>query len=139
VRVENKNKNKTLKQIRDLRSYARRFCFLIENIEEFEPQQWLTNISLILPRIHAAMGLIDNSRKKECLFALSDIEERFDLFCSLKKALGARDAYEMYGELSENEMYGSLAGDLADLYFEIKRGLDLIQNGPENFAAALSL
>jgi len=133
------NKNKTLKQIRDLRSYARRFCFLIENIEEFEPQQWLTNISLILPRIHAVMGLIDDSSKKECLFALSDIDERFDLFCNLKQALGARDSYEMYGELSENEMYGSLAGDLADLYFEIKRGLDLIQHGPENFSAALSL
>ncbi|ORU93256.1 MAG: hypothetical protein A6F70_05110 [Cycloclasticus sp. symbiont of Bathymodiolus heckerae] len=133
------NRNKTLKQIHDLQGNAKRYCFLIENIHEFDSQEWLTEVSLILPRIHAVMGMIDNSDRGECLFALSDIDERFDLFCHLKKVLGDKDAYEMGDELTENEMYGSLSGDLADLYFEIRRGLDLIRNGRENLPAALSL
>jgi hypothetical protein len=137
--VLNKNRNKTFKQIHDLQGNAKRFCFLVENIHEFTPQEWLSEISLILPRIHAVIGMIDNPNKGECLFAVSDIEERFDLFCDLKKALGEKDSYELGEELADNELYGSLAGDLADLYCEIKRGLDLIQCGQENLPAALSL
>lgn len=133
------NRNKTLKQIQNLQGDAKRFCFLVENIHEFTAQDWLTEISLILPRIHAVMGLIDNKNRGECLFALSDIDERFELFCHLKKILGEKDAYELGEELAENELYGSLSGDLADLYFEIKRGLDLIQLSDENLPAALSL
>ena len=133
------NRNKTLKQINDLQESAKQFCFLVENIHEFDAREWLTGISLILPRIHAVMGLIDRSDRGECLFAVADIDERFDLFCRLKQALGEKDAYEVGEELVDNELYGSLAGDLADLYFEIKRGLDLIQSGKENLPAALSL
>ena len=76
------NRNKKSKQILELQGNAKRFCFLIENIHEFEAQEWLTNISLILPRIHAVMGVIDHANnREECFFALSDIEERFELFC----------------------------------------------------------
>ena len=115
------------------------FCFLIENIHEFDHSEWLAEISLILPRIHAVIGLIDDSNKSECLFSIADIEERFELFCHLKKTLGDKDGYEIGDELIDNELYGSLSDDLADLYFEIKRGLDLIYQGQENLAAALSL
>ena len=134
------NRNKTLKQIQELQRNAKRFCFLIENIHEFGARDWLLDISLILPRIHAVMGLIDQQNNRtECFVALSDINERFDLFCHLKKVLGAKDGYEIGEELVGNELYGSLSGDLADLYFEIKRGLDLIQSGEENLPFALSL
>ena len=133
------NRNKTSKQIHDLQENAKRFCFLIENIHEFDHSEWLAEISLILPRIHAVIGLIDDSNKSECLFSIADIEERFELFCHLKKTLGDKDGYEMGDELIDNELYGSLSDDLADLYFEIKRGLDLIYQGQENLAAALSL
>lgn len=133
------NRNKTLKQIAELHRNAKRFCFLVENTQNEKPEAWLAEVSLILPRIHAVMAMIDDPRKNECLFALSDMDERFDLFCRLKVWFGERDAYELGDELAENEMYGSLAGDIADLYFEIKRGLDLIQHGHENMPAALSL
>lgn len=134
------NRKIILKQIVELQGNAKRVCFLIENIHEFEAQEWLANISLILPRIHAVMGVIDqNNKRDECFFALSDIDERFELFCRLKKTLGERDAYELGEELITNELYGSLSGDLADLYFEIKRGLDLIHSGQDNLPLALSL
>jgi len=133
--VLRENRHKTLKQINDLQENAKQFCFLVENIDEFDAQEWLAGISLILPRIHAVMGMIDGGQRGECLFALADIDDRFDL----KKALGEKDAYEMGDELVDNELYGSLSGDLADLYFEIKRGLDMIQSGDDNLPAALSL
>ncbi|MBL4783747.1 MAG: DUF5063 domain-containing protein [Porticoccaceae bacterium] len=138
--MRRENRNKISKQITELQKNATRFCFLIENRHDVDHQEWLTEISLILPRIHAVIGLLDNaSNKSECLFALSDIEERFELFCDLKKHLGKNDGYEMGEELRDNELYGSLSDDLVDLYFEIKRGLDLIKVGEENLPAALSL
>ena len=122
-----------------MRQNAARFCFLIEHVHDYNHTEWLTEISLILPRIHAVMGLIDTPNKRECLFTLSDLEERFELFCDLKKTLGERDGCEWGEELRDNELYGSLADDLADRYFEIKRGLDLIHVGEENLPAALSI
>jgi hypothetical protein len=131
--------NKTSSDISDLHDSAKRFCFLVENIQDFDRQQWLSEISLILPRIHAVIGILDNHRTAECLYALTDVDERFELFCALKKTLGEKDGYEMGDESIENQLYGSLADDLTDLYFEIKRGLDLIQVDQGNYAAALSL
>ena len=138
--MRNENRNKISKQIQELPEDARRFCFLIENIDEFEAQNWLTQISLVLPRIHAVMEVIDHANNRaECFFALSDIDERFELFCHLKKSLGEKDGYEVGEELIHNELYGSLSEDLADLYFEIKRGLDIINCGQENLSVALNL
>lgn len=131
--------NQTNSNIRDLHHSTKRFCFLIENINDFNRQQWLSEISLILPRIHAVIGILDDHRTAECLYALTDVDERFELFCTLKQTLGEKDGYEMGEESINHELYGSLADDLTDLYFEIKRGLDLIQVDKGNFPAALSL
>ncbi|PCH83095.1 MAG: DUF5063 domain-containing protein [Piscirickettsiaceae bacterium] len=135
----NENKNNISNQIVDLQSNARRFCFLIDHIDGFNHQKWLTEISQILPRIHAVIGMIDGISRNECLFSLSDIDERFELFCRLKKIIGDVDGYEIGEELTENQLYGSLSDDLTDLYFEIKRGLDLISDDSENVPAALSM
>lgn len=132
-------KNKTSRDISDLLRSAKRFCFLVENIQDFDRQIWLSEISLILPRIHAVIGLLDDHRTAECLFTLTDVEERFEMFCLLKQALGEKDGYEIGEEMIDHQQYGSLADDLTDLYFEIKRGLDLILVDKGDFAAALSL
>ena len=137
--MHNENKNIISNQIADLQSNAQRFCFLIENIHEFNHQKWLTEVSQLLPRIHAAIGMMDGCSRNECLFSLSDMDERFELFCRLKKIIGDIDGYEIGEELTENQLYGSLADDLTDLYFEIKRGLDLISDDAENVPAALSM
>ena len=132
-------RNKTSKQIQELQQSAQRFCFLVENINGYGPSGWLMEISQLLPRIHSGIGLLDNPTQAECLFSLADIDERFELFCYLKKFLGKKDGYEVGEELSNNELYGSLAEDLVDLYFEIKRGLDLLYADKANLGAALSL
>jgi len=138
--VIKENRNKTSKQIKDLQIDAERFCYLVENIHDFNRQLWLTEVSSILPRIHAVIAVIDNNNRSECLFTLSDIEERFEMFCNLKTVLGDKDGYEWGEELRDNELYGSLSDDLSDLYFEIRRGLDLIKTGGEgSVPAALSL
>jgi len=129
----------TLNQRQDLYLNAKRYCYLIENIDEFEHPVWLSEISHILPCIHAVIGLIDQPKRKESLFAVSDIDERFELFCQLKKLLGEMDGYEIGEELLDNELYGSLSGDLTDLYFEIKRGLELLRFDSSNLPDALNL
>lgn len=133
------NNNLILNQVVELQSNVRRFCFLIEKINDFNHKKWLGEVSLLLPRIHADIGMLDGCSRNECLFSLSDMDERFDLYCRLKNIIGDSDGYEMGEELVNNELYGSLSDDLTDLYFELKRGVDLISDDPSNVPAALSM
>ena len=135
----NENKNIISAQVVDLQSNVRRFCYLVEQIQQYNNQAWLTEVSQLLPRIHAVIGMLDGCSRNECLFSLSDLDERFDLFCRLKTIIGEVDGYEVGEELAENQLYGSLSDDLTDLYFELKRGIDLIKEDPTNVPAALSM
>jgi hypothetical protein len=53
------------------------------------------------------------------------MDNRFELYCSLKEKLGDLDGYWMdFDQRTEfDDQSGSLAGDFSDLYFEFKRGL----------------
>lgn len=110
---------------------ARDFCLLIENIDHYKDEQWLADVARILPRIQSAMANLDNPNMEYGFFFLPDLEERFDLFCRLKDRLGERDAYWMECDMnpSTEEMTGSLASDLSDIYFELKRGIRLLKSG----------
>ncbi len=130
--------NKTSTEINELHDNAKRFCFLIENIQDFSTREWLSKVSLLLPRIHAVIGLIDGKRYASSIFTPVDMDERFDFFCQMKNILGENDDYEIGEEAVDHQLYGSLAEDLTDLYFEIKRGLDLITVSDDGIAAALS-
>lgn len=131
--------NKKSPEIKSLHESAKRYCYLIENVYGFNNKAWLSEISLLLPRIHAVISLIDgHQRSSGCVYSLSDMDSRFDFFCQLKSILGNNDDYEVGEEAINKELYGSLAEDLTDLYFEIKRGLSLIGADDEGIAAALN-
>ena len=130
--------NKTSTEISELHNNAKRFCFLVENIQNFTTREWLSKVSLLLPRIHAVIGLIDDQRCATSVFPDINMDERFDFFCQMKNILGGNDDYEIGEEAVDHQLYGSLAEDLTDLYFEIKRGLDLITVSDDGIAAALS-
>lgn len=110
---------------------ARDFCLLIENLDLYKDEQWLADVARILPRIQSSMANLDDPNIEYSFFSLPDLEDRFELYCRLKDRLGEFDSYWMeYDAISvREEMTGSLASDLSDIYFELKRGMILVKSG----------
>lgn len=126
---------------KDLVNAARDYCLLIENVEIYETGQWLRDVARILPRLQTAMIHLDDRELEYSFFALPDLQERFELYCKLKDQLGESDVYMLEYDASDEkeEMSGSLASDFSDIYFELKRGLNLFLSGKENREAALTM
>ena len=63
----------------------------------------------------------------ECVIEV-DLDERFELYSHLRRVLGERDSYWLEFDAAPEEMHmsGSLADDLTDIYFDLRYGLDLL-------------
>jgi hypothetical protein len=110
---------------------AKEYCLLVEHLETYQNNQWLADAARILPRIQASMAYLDDSEIEYSYFALPDLEDRFELYCQLKDRFGDDDAYwlEYDSNAALEEITGSLASDFSDIYFELKRGLNLLNTG----------
>lgn len=114
---------------------AREYCALIEHARPTDPV-WLEQMFRLLPRLHAAITVARPMRGESQLPVHIDIDERFELFSRLREALGERDGYWMEFDngnaIHPQHMSGSLADDLADIYYDLKPGLEqLAQMPPE--------
>ena len=117
---------------------ARSYCNLIDRVQG--RNDWLAHLFRILPRLHAEIVVLHN-QKGTMPPELADFDDRFALFTQLRSWLGERDRYWLeYDQpadvLSDDEhRTGSLADDLTDIYFELKRGLNLLDAaGPDEVA-----
>lgn len=108
----------------ELLEIARRYCELVESLDEGHCEP-LAQINELLPRLHAAMTaagpLVDDGNYD----ASVDLDQRFELFSRLHSLLGDLDGYWMEYDVTPDrqEMSGSLADDLTDIYCELKHGL----------------
>ena len=123
----------------ELVNTARDFCRLIDRI----PRQgdWLAPLFQLLPRLHANVVAVPDPGGTDFVPETADLDARFDLFSRLRKRLGERDVYwlefdhpeDVYAD--DDHRTGSLADDLTDIYFELKRGLRLLDAwGPDAVA-----
>ncbi|RLA20914.1 MAG: DUF5063 domain-containing protein [Gammaproteobacteria bacterium] len=114
-----------------LASAANDFCQLIENIKKLEESEWLFPITQSLAQLHATVLQFDSGGIDYRFFTLPDLDDRFELFFSLKLFLKEQDSYPLERDLSTDSVgtTGSLADDFADIYFELKRGLNLLDAG----------
>ena len=110
---------------------AKEYCLLIEHLETCKNDQLLADAARILPKIQASMVYLDEPNIEYSFFVLPDLEERFELYCRLKDRLGDDDVYwlEYDSHAVLEEMSGSLASDFSDIYFELKRGVNLLALG----------
>lgn len=126
----------------ELVATAREFCHLIEDAEQAGPD-WLERVSCLLPRIHAAVvGLRREASDDAAQCLVPDYELRFDLFMRLHQRLGGRDRYSLEFDalgMGPCALTGSLADDLTDIYFELRRGLDVLDHDPDKPERALSV
>lgn len=122
-----------------LANSATEYCHLIDHIDSSN-DNWLDSLAALLPRIHAAISALPEHQIDHCpIETAQDFDRRFELFSRLRMFLGESDGYaldfdepELQGDIS-----GSLADDFTDIYFELKKGLELLGPKTENLSQAV--
>lgn len=119
------------------------FCQLVEHHATcgLDSKRWLDEIGQLLLRLDAEIQPLNGHPVDADYSMLQDLEERFVLFHRLKSFLGALDEYWSESDLEAGDglKTGSLADDIADLYFDLKRGLTLYRSGSETQRQAVDL
>ncbi|MCP5305583.1 MAG: DUF5063 domain-containing protein [Chromatiaceae bacterium] len=115
--------------VNELLAIARRYCALIESIEEDARDVALGQLNALLPQLHAAMAAVGPWQEENPEDAGVDLDQRFELFSRLRRLLGDLDGYWMEYDVTPDrqEMSGSLADDLTDIYCELKNGLTRLE------------
>ena len=107
---------------------AETFCDLVDHHATYADRAaWLRQIGETLKQLDDDIKPL-NGRTAEAEYSmLQNLEERFVLFGRLKTYLGALDEYWSEADLEAGDglKTGSLADDIADLYFDLKRGLTI--------------
>lgn len=103
------------------------YCRLIDAAPS-RPANWLEALYLLMPRLHAAVTALNTYDTADVPPAETDLEARFELYSHLRKVLGERDSYWLEFDTAPEELHmsGSLADDLTDIYFDLRHGLDLL-------------
>ncbi len=118
----------------EMASLARRYCEVIEASGEASGE-WLREVADLLPRLHAAVRLLQPQVDGAEASWVPDFDARFELFSHLRGLLGDKDGYWLEYDRAEGGqpvMTGSLADDLTDIYCELKQGLRRLDGAPHN-------
>jgi hypothetical protein len=104
---------------------AREYCRLIESARAGDTE-WLAEVARLLPRLHALVASLEPGPGEPGLDTEGDLDSRFELFSHLRKSLGELDGYwlEFDSPRGNIPVTGSLADDLTDIYYDLKRGLE---------------
>jgi hypothetical protein len=114
-----------------LTAVAREYCELIESLGvNVEPATLIGHLNRLLPRLHAAVTVLGDAENAAGFGETVDLDRRFELYSRLRRILGERDPYWMEFDMARDgqEMSGSLADDLTDIYWELKAGLDRLND-----------
>ena len=118
-------------KFQQLVTMARQYCSVIDRLPT--RADWLAPLFRLLPQLHAAVVAMDHREGSSYPPGTADLEDRFDLYSELHTLLGERDRYWLEYDhpdepgLDGEHRTGSLADDLTDIYFELRRGLTLLE------------
>ncbi|HEY5601919.1 MAG TPA: DUF5063 domain-containing protein [Gammaproteobacteria bacterium] len=122
-------------------SIANRYCQLIDSLETNPPgEAWIQQMGQLLPQLHAAIVLLDTPQQYSYSHQLENDDVRCELFMRLNQFFLSDQAiwpdFDKYD--TKLHMCESLAYDFTDMYFDLKRGLDLLDLYPNqpNHAAS---
>ena len=103
------------------------YCRLIDNAPA-RPGDWLELLFRLMPRLHAAVTALNAYDTGDIPPCETDLDARFELYSHLRKLLGELDSYWLEFDAAPEEVHmsGSLADDLTDIYFDLRYGLDLL-------------
>ena len=106
---------------------ADQYCTLIDRTLQASENS-LTQLFDLMPRLHAAVTALNSYEAGDMPQHEIDLDERFELYSHLRRVLGERDGYWLEFDAAPEEVHmsGSLADDLTDIYFDLRYGLDLL-------------
>ncbi len=117
---------------------AKEYCSLIETVREAD-SEWLARLAQLLPQLHAAVAVLDETDDSMDVAEWTDLDARFELYAELHDLLGRRDGYWMEFDVAHDGqcMTGSLADDLTDIYCELKLRLSLLEKEPTRVCSGI--
>ncbi len=119
---------------------AAEYCRLID---DFDPDSlnraWWLQLERLLPRLHVAVIALAGPRDGYAAYSLPDDEQRFELYMRLHDRLHANPL--LWSSLGDHRLLARLcdrlADDLTDMYFDLRRGLNLLEAYPADPARAV--
>ncbi len=117
---------------------ADNYCSLIDRTLEV-PGDSLEQLFRLMPRLHAAVTALSACDTGDIPPCEVDLDERFELYSHLRRILGERDSYWLEFDAVPEEMHmsGSLADDLTDIYFDLRYGLEQVNEAWPQRAAQI--
>ena len=123
---------------------ALEYCTLIETfvdgLEAFNPgSQWLAQMERLLPRLHVAVIALSADGESCTSYRFYDDDQRCELYmrlhCLLQLGRHLWSRNEEYLLPWRLQLCDRMADDLTDMYFDLKRGLDLLDHDPRQAAS----
>lgn len=119
-------------QLNRMAEAANGFCALVDDFEKMEVDAWLERLANILPELQHAITELDKNETLGLYEPAPDYDARFALFTRLYEGLGERGGFdEEFDRQDGQRLSGSLADDITDIYFDLKRGLSLLKDNPD--------
>ncbi len=126
-------------QCRRMVSAASEFCDLIDNFGVPEQgAKWMTQMEKLLPRLHVAVIALSASCEDRRHYCFPDDDKRYELYLRLLRVLQEDDAlWKNHGDgevkrLQRQRLCDRFADDLTDVYSDLKRGLDLLEENAQH-------
>lgn len=100
-------------------------------------ENWLVSLEKLFPRLHVAVIALMESSGSMHGYRLTDDDQRCELFLRLNGVLQADEAlWAVYEnqytkQQTRHELCERMADNLTDMYFDLKRGLVLVNESPE--------
>ena len=119
--------------LNDMASIARQYCGLIDNLElDTDGDAWIQRMGQLLPKLHSTIVLLDTPEQFTYSHHMESDDVRCELFMRLNEFFLSDqhiwpdfDKYDLKLHMCE-----SLAYDFTDMYFDLKRGLELLELYP---------
>lgn len=112
---------------------ARQYCELVDCLDNMAREDWLHDMAELLPNLHEAIDELHVPRSPNVVMPAQDLDDRFELFSRMYEHFGEREGYDadFDGNNEGQRLSGTLADDLTDIYFDLRRGLDLLDRYPD--------
>lgn len=118
------------------------YCQLIDHCHQNNNDQyWLRRMEKLLPRIHSAVLSLQAPAVNRCFYDFPDDDQRCNLFMKLNELLLNDDIlWSNFDRMDiKRRMCDCLADDFTDIYFDLKKGLHLLDQHPDQPAIALHI
>ena len=126
-------KNQPLAYLQEMADVATEYCSLIENLESgTQGERWIRQMGKLLPKLHSAIVMLETPDNYSLGYHMENDDKRCELFMRLHEFFLSDQ--DLWPDLEKYDlklhMCESLAYDFTDMYFDLKRGLELLDIYP---------